>query len=548
MGSLASDSGRVDAIVIGCGFSGIYQLHKLKEAGFNARLYEAGSGPGGIWYWNCYPGARVDTPVPTYQLTSADSWTGWNWSQRFPDWSELRTYFQHLIKVWDLTDLITFNTRVQSMQWDDQSHEWRLSLESSTTGEEGEAVARSVVVCTGFGSKPYIPDFKGIEKFKGELYHTGLWPQTGVNMEGKRVAIIGTGASGVQLIQEAAKEAKHLTVFQRTPNTALPMRNDLYDKTMNDEWKKTFQHTKDMILKTYAGFDYEFNPESALKVSPEIKAEFYKNLLSSGGLHFWLGTYSDVLFNEEANNEAYEVWRQSVLPRIKDPRNQEILAPKVPPHPFGTKRISLEKGYFEVFNQDNVDLISLVDNPITEVTENSIKTADGTVVEVDMICAATGFDSVTGGITAIDIRGVDPKQTIKDKWSTGTYTLFGMTVSGFPNMYMMYGPQAPTAFATGPSSAECQGDWITASLVYQRDNNITKFEATREAEQQWRDHTLEMGEKGLFTKAKSWYYGDNIPGKPREALNYMAGLPTYRNKIWESANNNYKGFELSTRA
>ncbi|OQV02330.1 hypothetical protein CLAIMM_07546 isoform 2 [Cladophialophora immunda] len=540
MGSIAPDSSRRDAIVIGAGFSGIYQLHKLKEAGFNVQLYEAGSGAGGIWHWNCYPGARVDTPVPTYQLTSDDSWTGWSWSQRFPDYSELRTYFQHLLKVWDLGDLITYNTRVQSMHWDDQAHEWRLSTKNTITGQEGEAIARSVVVCTGFGSKPYIPDFKGLEKFKGELHHTGLWPQSGVNMEGKRVAIIGTGASGVQLIQEAAKDAKHLTVFQRTPNTALPMRNDLYDKTMNDAWKKTFQNTKDMILKTYAGFDYEFSPESALKVSPEVKSEFYKSLLSSGGLHFWLGTYSDVLFNEEANNEAYEVWRQSVLPRIKDPRNQEILAPKVPPHPFGTKRISLEKGYFEVFNQDNVDLVSLVDNPITEITENTIKTADGTVVEVDMICAATGFDSVTGGITAIDIRGVDPKQSIKDKWNMGTYTLFGMTVSGFPNMYMMYGPQAPTAFATGPSSAECQGDWITACLLYQRDNNITKIEATQEAEQQWRDHTLEMGEKGLFTKAKSWYYGDNIPGKPR--------LPTYRNKIWESAKDNYKGFELSTRA
>ncbi|EXJ84553.1 hypothetical protein A1O3_05222 [Capronia epimyces CBS 606.96] len=551
MGSISVEPNRKEAVVIGAGFSGIYALHKLKEAGFDVHLYEAGSGVGGIWHWNCYPGARVDTPVPTYQLTSDETWTGWNWSQRFPDYSELRTYFQHLVKVWDLGSLITFNTRVEAMRWDEQSHQWTLQLRhtnttpSSSEQQDEEVVARDVVVCTGFGSKPYIPPFPGLSKFQGELHHTGLWPQTGLDMTGKRVAVIGTGASGVQLIQEAAKQAAHLTVFQRTPNTALPMRNDQYDEAMNEAWKKTFDDTKQTILRTYAGFDYEFDPGSALQVAPEVKADFYRNLLKSGGLHFWLGTYSDVLFSEEANAEAYEFWRQTVLPRIHDPRNQEILAPKVATHPFGTKRISLEKQYFEVFNQDNVDLVSLVDNPIVEVTETGIRTADGGFHELDIICAATGFDSVTGGITSIDIRGTDPKESIKDKWSNGTSTLFGIMVNDFPNLFLMYGPQAPTAFATGPSSAECQGDWIAACLSYLRDHHLTRIEPTKAAEQDWRDHTLDMGEKGLFTKAKSWYYGDNIPGKPREALNYMAGLPTYRKKIWDSATNDYEGFNLA---
>ncbi|KIV91694.1 hypothetical protein PV10_06208 [Exophiala mesophila] len=544
MGSLGSTRSQREVVVIGAGFSGIYELHRLKDAGFDVHLYEAGSSTGGIWHWNCYPGARVDTPVPTYQLTEDETWIDWNWSQRFPDYSELRLYFQHLVKIWGLHDLMTFNTRVQKMTWDDRVHMWNLEMTNSS-GQNEDIAARHVVLCTGFGSKPYIPAIPGIETFKGELYHTGLWPQTGVEMKGKRVAIIGTGASGVQLIQETAKVAKHLTVFQRTPNTALPMENPQYDKNANDIWKSTFAETRQLMLKTFAGFDYGFSPESALKVSPEARKIFYNKLLRTGGLHFWLGTYQDVLYDEEANAEAYEYWRQSVIPRIHDPRNQEILAPTVAPHPFGTKRISLEKHYFEVFNQENVDLVSLLDNPILEITERGIKTADGAVHEVDILVTATGFDSITGGITNIDIHGVDPDISIKEKWSKGTYTFLGMTTAGFPNLFWMYGPQAPTAFATGPSSAECQGTWITTCLTRLREQGLTKIDATRQAEQAWRDHTLEMGEKGLFTRARSWYYGDNIPGKPREALNYMAGLPMYRKKLWESADNGYEGFELT---
>lgn len=545
MASITSETDRREVVVVGAGFSGIYALHMLKDAGFDVHLFDAGTGVGGIWHWNCYPGARVDTPVPTYQLTSYETWKDFDWTERFPAFSELRIYFQHLVKVWGLEDSITLQTRLLSMQWDQAVHEWHLRLLRSDRGTE-HLVARHVILCTGFGSKPYVPALPGREKFKGEFYHTGLWPQQGVQMDDKRVAVIGTGASGVQLIQEAAKVAKHLSVFQRTPNTALPMKNPAYDGTHNEEWKKAFPVTKELMLKTFAGYDYEFNPQFASTVNPAVRDNFYQKLIKAGGLNFWLGTYSDVLFDENANNEAYEFWRQSVLTRINNPRNQEVLAPKIPHHPFGTKRVSLENKYFEVFNQDNVGLVNLLENPIIEITESGIKTQDGTCHEVDLIVAATGFDSVTGGITAIDIRGTDPNLSIKDKWAGGVRTLFGMASSGFPNLFMMYGPQAPTAFTTGPSSAECQGDWIIACLSYLRVHNLTRIEATEEAENQWRNHTLEIGEKGLFSKAKSWYFGDNIPGKPREALNYMAGLPMYRKKIWESANESYAGFLLET--
>ncbi|RVX76066.1 hypothetical protein B0A52_00423 [Exophiala mesophila] len=544
MGSISPSSQRREVVIVGAGFSGVYTLHKLKDAGFDVHLYEAGTAVGGIWHWNCYPGARVDTAVPTYQLTSDESWKDVNWTERFPAYSELRTYFQNLVKVWGLEQHMTFQTRIQSMDWDQDTNEWQLKTLQGPNGESDTLRARYVILCTGFGSKPYTPPLPGRERFKGEIYHTGLWPQDGVSLQGKKVAVIGTGASGVQIIQETAKVAKHLTVFQRTPNMALPMDNPAYDVSHNNAWKKAFPETRELMFKTFAGYDYEFDPGFSDKVSIDVRNEFYKKLLLSGGLQFWLGTYSDVLFDQKANDEAYEFWRQSVLPRINSTRNQEILAPKKPPHPFGTKRVSLENKYFEVFNQENVDLVSLAENPILELTETGIKTQDGVHHEVDLIATATGFDSVTGGITAIDIRGTKAKSTIADKWAQGVRTLFGMTTAGFPNMFMMYGPQAPTAFTTGPSSAECQGEWILACLSHLRDNHLTRIEATEAAEQKWREHTLEMGDKGLFSKAKSWYYGDNIPGKPREALNYMAGLPTYRRKIWESANNNYEGFVL----
>lgn len=544
MGSIGANRIDYEVAVIGAGFSGIYELHKLKEAGFNARIYEAGSGVGGIWHWNSYPGARVDTPVPTYQLTDDESWLDWNWTQRFPDYAELRTYFTHLVKVWGLSDLITFNTRVQQLHWNEQSHAWHLNLRQ-TDGTTLESIARHVIVATGFGSKPYIPPFKGLDTFKGEFHHTGLWPKGGVSFEGKRVGIIGTGASGVQLIQETAKTAKHLTVFQRTPNTALPMINPKYDVAANDVWKKAFPDTRKAMFKTHAGFDYEFLPESSLTLDSEVKKTVYQGLLGAGGLNFWLGTYRDVLFDQTANDEAYEFWRQSVLPRIKDPKNKEILAPKVPCDPFGTKRVSLETRYFEVFDQENVDLVNLRANNIDEVLPDGVRTADGTFIELDVLLAATGFDSVTGAITAIDIYGLDPGLSVKEKWAKGTYTLFGLSTSGFPNLFFMYGPQAPTAFATGPISAECQGLWLTTLLSHLRDENLTKIDADPEAERSWREHVLDLGEIGLYTKAKSWYYGDNIPGKPREALNYMAGLPMYRAKLEESASKGYEGFTLS---
>ena len=540
MGSVTPERSHYDAIIVGGGFCGVYQLQELRKRGFHVRLFEAGEALGGIWYWNCYPGARVDTEVPSYQLTDPESWQTWNWQQRFPGGKELISYFQHLDKIWDLSKDISYNARITSMNWNASDSRWECNV------NDGESLcsASAVVLCTGFASKRHVPDIPHMDAFRGQMHHTAVWPQAGVDLEGKRVAVIGTGASGVQLIQEVGKVASHLTVFQRTPNTALPMTNPDVTDLRNEHLRSNFSETKKLIDTTFAGFDYEFTTDDPASMDRQQRLQLYEKLYETGGLHFWLGTYKDVLFKHDLNEEAYQFWRAKTLPRIENSVNQEILAPATKPHPFGTKRISLEQGYFETFNQPNVSLVSLREQSISQLTSSGILTSDGQEHKFDIIVFATGFDSITGGITQISITGTDPKITIEQKWKEGIYTHLGMTTHGFPNLFFTYGPQAPTAFATGPSSAETQGAWIVQTLVHMRDKHIRWIDATREAEEQWRKHINEVADKSLFPLAESWYFGANIPGKPREALNYMGGLPTYRKQIWESVQNGYDGFEM----
>ena len=499
MGSIGELTNDWDVIVVGGGFCGCWALNALRKFGFKVHLVEAGTALGGIWHWNAYPGARVDTPVPTYQLTSKETWDTWEWKQKFPGRDELADYFRHLDRVWDLSKDVTYSTRVTAMQWDSQSSRWRCELNNG----ESSCSAWSVVLCTGFASKTYVPPYRNMDSFKGYTVHTSKWPQQGLNLDNKRVAIIGTGASGVQAIQEVAKKASKLTVFQRTPNTALPMENPNQDATMNKGYRDTFADTAERMQKTFAGFDYEFDFTKPDQVSYEDRMKFYEDIYHRGGLHFWLATYMDVLYKEEYNEEAYQFWRQKTLPRIKDKRNQEILAPEKKPHPFGTKRISLEYGYFECYNQDNVELVNMRENDIAQFVSEGVKTEDGKVHAFDVVVFATGFDSITGGITQIDIRGTDGK-TVEEKWKKGTYTQLGMTTSGYPNLFFTYGPQAPTAFATGPSSAETQGSWIIECLRYMRENKYSSIDATPEAEQEWRKHTNEVADKSLFPEADSW--------------------------------------------
>lgn len=358
-----------------------------------------------------------------------------------------------------------------------------------------------------------------MDTYEGVMCHTGLWSKD-IKTEGKRVAVIGTGASGVQFIQEVAPHAKELKLFQRTPNMALPMGQGLRDEDWNKLNKSQYENLVKKMNSTYAGFLYEFDPRKTIDVSEEERIRFFEELYQAGGGRYWLGSFSDILFDKDANDLAYEFWRQKTLQRLTHPIKAEKLAPKIAPHAFGTKRISLEQDYYEQFNKDHVDVIDMNTDDIETFTPKGIRTKSGEH-EFDVICLATGFDSVTGGLTQIDIRSVDGT-SIKDKWANGCWTHLGMTSSGFPNMSFIYGPQAPTAFATGPACAEAQADWIGKTLCYLRDNGYKSIDPKREAEEEWKNHVNLYADAGLFKNTKSWYFGDNIPGKAREVSFVLA--------------------------
>jgi cation diffusion facilitator CzcD-associated flavoprotein CzcO len=399
------------------------------------------------------------------------------------------------------------------------------------------------VLCTGFAAKPYIPLIKGLEDFQGICHHTGLWPQDGVDFKGKYVGVIGTGASGVQVIQEIYQDVAELTVFQRTPNLALPMRQRKLDDEANRRMKETFAEDFHKRAETFAGFDYDFIEKSALEVSEEERCATYEDLWDRGGFVPWLGTFQDVLSNEEANNTAYAFWRDKVRARIKDPAVAEKLAPMKPLHPFGVKRPCLEQHYYEAYNQPNVHLVDLRESPIERITPTGVKTKDGEY-QLDILVLATGFDSVTGGLTSIDIRGTNGK-TLREKWSGGSRAHLGMASAHFPNLLYVYGPQSPSAFCNGPSCAELQGDFVIECIEYMRRNNLRRIEATQEAEEAWREHVAALADATLFPRAQSWYMGANIPGKKREMLAYPGGLPAYLQKCRESVGAGYAGFILS---
>jgi len=528
-----------EIVIIGAGFSGVYQLYRLRDLGFRVHLVEAGAGLGGIWHWNCYPGARVDTHCDIYQFSREDLWRDWTWSERFPGWAEMRRYFDYVDEKLGLSRDVSFNTRVEQAEFDEANQRWQLSTNQGTA-----LTANFVVVCTGFGSKPYIPELKGMENFAGEAHHTALWPQTGVELAGRRVGIIGTGASGIQVAQEASKVSTHVTVFQRTPNMFLPMGQQQLTAEDNARMKTTWPTSFQRRGECFGGFDFDFMMKSALEYSKEERDAIYERLWAAGGFNFWLGTFFDIFTNEEANRTAYEFWRNKVRARIKDPKLADMLAPMEAPHPYAVKRPSLEQWYFDLFNRDNTTLVSLKETPIEEVVPNGVRTSAG-VHEFDLLVFATGFDAVTGGLTSMNILSADRSTTIKDKWRKGVRTQLGVATSGFPNLLFSYGPQAPTGFCNGPSSAEYQGECIVELLAHLRAQGHRRIEAEPAAEEHWRDHIMELAQHTLFPKADSWYMGANIPGKQREMLMYPGGLPKYLEEFKACKEKGYAGFRLS---
>ncbi|MFZ6003206.1 MAG: flavin-containing monooxygenase [Actinomycetota bacterium] len=527
-----------DAVVVGAGFAGLYQLHRLRDLGMSVVLLEAGSGLGGIWHWNCYPGARVDSHVPIYEFSDEKLWRDWYWDERFPDWRALRRYFEHVDTVWDLRRDIRFETRVQGATWSEAGRSWQIA---ASTGDSLRS--RFLVLCTGFAAKAHIPDFPGLDDFAGAWHHTAQWPQDGIDLTGLRVGIIGTGASGVQVTQEAAKVAAEVTVFQRTPMLALPMQQRRLTREEQDAAKVRYPDLFRRRTETNTGFDYVSLGDSTFAVSDEERRSSYARLWEAGGFCFWAGGYADLTIDEAANRQAYDFWREKVRARIDDPAIAEVLAPTEPPHPFGVKRPSLEQTFYECFNQDNVTLVDLKATPIERVTPTGVRTTE-TEHELDLLVLATGFDAVTGGLTSIDIQGTRG-ESLKEHWQQGVRTHLGLASNGFPNLLYLYGPQSPSGFCNGPTCAEVQGDWIVELLTHLRDQGLTRVEATAEAEDTWRELVHGIASMTLFPRADSWYMGANIPGKPREMLNWPGGLQLYLQSCREVAATGYSGFVLS---
>ena len=440
-------SAGLDALVVGAGFTGIYHLHYLRKLGMGVKLFEAGSDLGGVWYWNCYPGARTDSESYIYQFAMEDLWKDFSFDKTFPDRSEIMEYFHYVDKKLDLRRDMVFDTRVISATFNADTHRWAVTTDTGVTVHP-----RFLLLCIGWASTPVLPEYKGIDTFKGQCHHPARWPQQGVEFRNKRVGVIGTGASGVQISQAAAKEAAKLAVFLRTPPIAFPMRQHQWDEKMQKKWKRLMPHILQRREQTPTGTTYGNIPNSMMEVSPEERALTLEELWDKGNFYPISGTFNDVYSDKQANDMVYAFWRDKVRERIHDPVLQEKLAPSVAMHVIASRRDPcLEQGFYEIFNQSNVRLVDVKENPIEEVIPGGVRMKDGTEYDLDVLVLATGYDPITGPMKQIDIRGKNGT-LIRDKWKdNGLMTYLGLMSAGYPNMFFPYGPHGPTGVTNGPS-------------------------------------------------------------------------------------------------
>ncbi|KAL8278115.1 hypothetical protein RQP46_009439 [Phenoliferia psychrophenolica] len=483
----------LDVVLVGAGFGGTLMLWRLRQAGFKARLIERNSRPGGVWSWNHYPGARVDSDVPTFEFSDPELWNDWKWTERFPGQPEILTYFDYVTKKLKLDESTSYNTSVNSANWDDETKWWTIGSEQGATFK-----TRRVVWCTGYFTKRFVPAIEGLDSFKGTVLHPGAWPVGGVDLAGKSVGIIGTGASAVQLIQDIAPLVKDLTIFQRTPNTALPMVQRKLPPRGHDKAE-------------YPGaFRYRV-----------------------GGFSFYLGSYNDVMTSIESNHIAYEYWRRKVWERINDKSVAALLAPLKPLHSFGAKRPCLEQRYYEVFNQSNVKLVDVRSNPIEKITPTGVQTAAG-INEVEVLITATGYDAVIGSYKDVNICGKDGKLLYEDGWANGSVkTYLGLMTSGFPNSHYIFGPQSP--FANGPTCVEVQTEALMELFNFMREKGYNSCESTPAADLSYKK---EVNEAAAATVA-GWFWGTNVPGGRNEVQIYMKGIPAYKERVDEEKNAGY---------
>ena len=536
---MASSAREVDVVIVGAGFAGMYMLHRCRGMGMSAQVFEAGSGVGGTWFWNRYPGARVDIRSLEYSFSFSEELEDeWQWSERYAPQPELLRYADHVADRFDLRRDIKLNTRVAACHFHAETNRWTV-----TTDQGDTLTARFVIMATGCLSVPTEVDFAGIDDFKGKLYRTSRWPHEGVDFTGQRVGIIGTGSSAIQSIPVIAEQASQLTVFQRTPNYSVPAHNGPLAEDEVADWKAKRRDYRQQMKFTPGGF---FNDPREVLVADETpeqhEAEFEKRW-AIGGFTI-LGAYLDTGIDAEANKVAARFAAEKIRSLVNDPAVADLLTPK--DYPWGTKRLCVDSNYYATFNRPNVRLVDIRATPIDRITPTGLKTT-AEAFDFDAIVLATGFDAMTGALDRIDIRGRGGVK-LKDRWSEGPKTYLGLMVAGFPNLFTITGPGSPSVLTNMITSIEQHVDWISDCLAHLTSHQQATIEPTPDAEAQWVDHVNELASQTLFPQANSWYMGANVPGKPRQFLPYCGGLGIYREHCEGIVARGYEGFELRSAA
>ncbi len=526
-----------DAIVIGAGISGMYQLYRLRELGLRVRVLERGTGVGGTWYWNRYPGARFDSESYSYGYSfSQELLDEWDWFERFASQPEILRYLQHVADKFDLLKHIQFSSDVKSAVYDKDTRSWEIGLEDGNTCK-----SRFLITGVGILSQPTLPKIEGIESFRGQSFHTSRWPHSPVNFSGKSVAVIGTGATGVQIIQEVAKNVGHLTVFQLRPEWCAPLHNSKIEPDEMKAIRAGYDEMFEWCAQTTAAFIHEADPRGTFEVTAEERYEFWEQLYASPGFGIWQGNFKDILTNPKANKAISDFIAEKIRERVNDPLVAEKLIPK--DHGFGTKRVPLETNYYESYNQENVELVDISETPIQRITQDGILTTDKEF-EFDFIIYATGFDAIFGSHNRIDIRGVNGRR-LKEQWEEELAIFLGIQTNGFPNMFMIIGSHAWAG--NNPRAIEFQVNWVTEVIKYMNHRGLTRAEASLEAQEGWHQYVVDQGKDLLRSQVDSWQTGVNINLEGRQTritAMYSGGQPSYRRRCEEVAKNGYNELNL----
>jgi cyclohexanone monooxygenase len=530
------ESNAYDAIVVGAGFAGLYMLHRLRLQGMRVRVFEAGDGVGGTWFWNCYPGARCDVESMQYSYSfSEEIQQAWVWSERYPRQEEILKYINHVADHLNLRTDIQFNTQVIGGQFQPNSTTW-----SVQTSDGQSHTARFLITATGCLSASRVPDMPGLDGFKGEWFHTGQWPKTAVDFKGKRVGVIGTGSSGIQLIPMIAKEAKELVVFQRTPNFSIPAWNRPLSIEEQDAWKVSYAEHRQRARNTRSGILYDYSTRATTEVSKQDRDAEYERRWAKGGANF-THAFTDIFTNRESNELAAEFVRNKIRSIVKDPAVADRLTPK--DHAIGTKRICVDTDYYSTFNNTNVKLVDIRATPLQEIKPNGIQTSDA-LFDLDCIVFATGYDAVTGALERLNIQG-EAGQSLKDEWTTGPRTYLGLMTVGFPNLFFITGPGSPSILTNVIVSIEQHVDWIARCIQHMNATQKLKIQAQAPAQEAWVQKVNDLAKNTLFPASDSWYMGANVPGKPRVFLPFIGGLGTYTEICEQVIKDGYSGFDLA---